>query len=120
MTFRVTSTFNSDEIYRKIRGAIGIYGLTAAQKCEAYAKKNAPWYPKRQPAYPNYTYTNNARNSIQGKFKWDSSKAQIELSGNVSYFVYLELAHEKKWAILLPTIRELGPDILNGYSRLIK
>lgn len=93
-----------------MRAAIGLYANTAAKKMEADAKRNAPWTDR----------TGNARNSIQGDFGWEDDSAKIVLSGNVDYSVYLELAHEKKWAILKPTIDKNAPEILRGYQKLVK
>ncbi len=110
MSIRVTNTFNAKAVEEKVRAAIGLYADTAAKKMEGEAKINAPWTDR----------TTNSRNSIQGDFNWQGNKAIIALSGNVDYFVYLELAHEKKYAILKPTIDRNAPEILKGCQRLVK
>ncbi len=93
-----------------MRAAIGLYADTAAKKMESDAKREAPWIDR----------TGNARNSIQGDFGWEGDKCKIVLSGNMDYSVYLELAHEKKYAILEPTIQKNAPEVLRGYQRLVK
>ena len=110
MSVQVNNTFDADSVEKKIKAAIGLYADTAAKKMESDAKRNAPWTDR----------TGNARNSILGNFDWEDNKAVITLSGNVNYFVYLELAHGKKYAILKPTIEKLAPDVLRGYQKLVK
>lgn len=110
MSIRVTNNTNFKAVEKKIRTAIGVYADTAAKKMEAEAKNNAPWIDR----------TGNARNSIQGNFGWKGNQAIITLSGNMDYSVYLELAHEKRYAILKPTIERNAPEVLRGYQRLVK
>ena len=109
MSFRITkNTFNNKAIEATVRAAIGVYADTAAKKMEAEAKQNAPWIDR----------TSNARNSIRGDFGWEGGKAVISLSGNMDYSVFLELAMEKKCAILVPTIERNATDILSAYRRI--
>lgn len=110
MRIRVTNKINFKEVKKKTRAAIGLYADTASKKMEGEAKINALWTDR----------TGNARNSIQGDFGWQSNKAVITLSGNMDYSVYLELANEKRFAILKPTIDRNAPEILKGYQRLVK
>ena len=107
---RVTNKTNFKAVEKKMRAAIGVYADTAAKTMEGYAKENAKWTDR----------TGNARNSIQGNFGWKGNQAVITLSGNMDYSVYLELAHEKKYAILKPTIDRNAPEILKGYQRLVE
>lgn len=110
MGIKVTNNFDAAKVIAKQRAAIGLYADTAAKKMEAEAKKKAPWTDR----------TANARNSIQGDFGWEGNQCKIVLAGNVDYFVYLELAMEKKYAILKPTIVRNAPEVIKGYQRLVK
>ena len=110
VSIRVKNNFNPQKAAKQVRATIGAYADTAAKKMEAEAKKNAPWQDR----------TGNSRNSIQGDFNWQGNKAIIALSGNVDYFVYLELAMEKRYSILKPTIDRNAPEIIRGYQRLVK
>ncbi len=110
MSIRVKNNFNPQKAAKQVKAAIGAYADTAAKKMEAEAKKNAPWQDR----------TGNARNSILGNFGWQGDKAVITLSGNMDYSVYLELAHEKKYAILKPTIDRNAPEVIKGYQKLVK
>lgn len=109
MSFRITSnTFNNRAIEATVRAAIGVFADTAAKKMEREAKQNASWIDR----------TSNARNSIQGSFGWKGKHAVISLSGNMDYSVFLELAHEKRYAILVPTIQRNAPEVLSAYRRI--
>lgn len=109
MSFKVTkNTFDNKAVEAVVRSTIGVFADTAAKKMEAEAKQNAPWTDG----------TGNARNSIRGDFGWKGKHAVITLSGNMEYSVWLELAHEKKYAILVPTIERNAPEILRAYRRI--
>lgn len=105
-----TSNFNLREAANKQLAALGLYAETAAMKMEDYAKPNAPWTDR----------TSNARQSISGGHFWRGNNLVVRLSGGMEYSVYLELAMEKRWAILRPTVERFAPDILSGYQRLVK
>lgn len=93
----------------KMRAAVSLYGDTAAKKLEANAKKNAPWEDR----------TGNARKSINGESKWEGAIMKVGVSGNMDYFVFLEYAMEKKYAVLEPTILQLSPEIVEGMRNLL-
>ncbi len=107
---RVRNNFNRRNVSNRVRAAIGVYAHTSAKKMEREAKQKASWTDR----------TSNARNSIQGTFTWEGNKAKIVLSGNMDYSVFLELANEKKFAVLVPTIQRNTPEILRGYRRLVR
>lgn len=107
---RIKNNLNFKAVENKVKAAIGVYADTEAKRMEAYAKSSKPWTDR----------TANAKNSIQGDFGWKGSKATISLSGNVDYFVYLELAMGKRYSILRPTIDRHAAAILRGYQRLVR
>lgn len=109
MTFKISkNTFDNKAIEATVKAAIGIYADTAAKKMEAEAKRNAPWTDR----------TSNARNSIRGYHTWQGKRCSIVLSGNMDYSPWLELSNEKKYAILLPTIKRNTPEVMKAYRRL--
>lgn len=107
---RVTNNVNFNAAANKIRAAIALYGQSAALKMESAAKNNAPWTDR----------TSNARNSIQGQFSMLGNTARITISGNTDYFVFLELANEKRWAVLSPTLESYAADVIAGYQKVVK
>jgi len=107
---KIKNTIDFGIAERKVRAALGSYADTAAKKMEGYAKSNRPWTDR----------TSNAKNSIQGKHHWRGKDLVIILSGNVDYFVFLELAHGKNYAILKPTVDKFGPEVFRGYQKLVR
>lgn len=89
--------------------ALDIYGDTAGKKLEAEAKRSAPWTDR----------TGLSRKTIQGGSRWEGSKCVVYLSGNTPQFPYLELCHDKKYAVLQPTIDKMSPEILKGLKILL-
>lgn len=109
MSIKVTNKTNFKAVENKVRSAISLFAYTAAKKMEGEAKNNASWTDR----------TSNARNSISGDFGWKCDQAIITLSGNMEYFPYLELANEKKYAILAPTIQRNAPEVIRAYRKLV-
>ena len=105
-----TSKLDFDNVVARHRAALQMYAETAALKMEKEAKKKAPWTDR----------TTHARQSISGEAGWRGDKLVIALSGGMDYSVWLELAYEKRYAILKPTIDKNTPAILRGYQRLVK
>lgn len=99
---------NLDAMQQRTLYALEVAGRTGAAKMEGYAKTNYPWQPRSHMAHT----------TIQGKCERTEYAVRITLSGGVYYMVYLELAMKKRWAILWPTVRTLGPDILREIARL--
>jgi hypothetical protein len=93
----------------KARTAISLYCDTASKKLEAKAKMDASWTDR----------TGLSRKTIEGGRQWDGNKCVIYIAGNTPQFVYLELAHDKKYAVLQPTVDELAPSILRGMNNLL-
>lgn len=106
---RVKNTVDFKAVERKMKATIGLYGDTAAKKMETHAKKNRVWTDR----------TSNAKNSIQGDFGWKGNSAMITLSGNTDYFVFLELAMAKKYAIIRPTIDLFSSEVFSGYKKVV-
>ncbi len=98
-----------DKVNRQVRAGIGLLAKTEAERMERYAKRNRPWKDR----------TGNAKNSIQGDFGWEGDVCKITLSGGMDYSVHLELAREKKYAILVPTTEKYAPQIAKGLKKVI-
>lgn len=90
--------------------AIRMYAETAAKKLESSAKQHAPWTDR----------TGHARQRLTGKVEPVSNGYKIILAHGVDYGIWLELAHEKRFAIIAPTINKEGPNILKGFERLLE
>ena len=110
MNVNVSDVLNNlSGIQSRIQAAAKVYGDTAAAQLEAEAKSNAPWND----------ITGNSRQTIQGDCQMLGNVARISISGFTPQFKFLELAHEKKWAILNPTIMKNASKIAEGFKKII-
>lgn len=90
--------------------AIRIYAETQAKNLEGYAKEHRPWTDR----------TGDARKRLTGYVTDIPTGYRINLAHGVDYGVWLELAMEKRFAILEPTVRLKGPEVLRGLDRLLE
>jgi len=104
---KTKNTFSAQAVKTKLRAGLGLLADTSAKILEANAKADAPWEDR----------TSNARNSIQGDWGWKGDHLIITVSGNMEYSVYLELAREKRFAVLYPTVQKHAPSIIKAYRR---
>lgn len=95
------------EIKSKI--AVDIYADTAAKKLEAKAKQDASWIDR----------TGLTRKTIEGGKQWQGDKCNVYVAGNTEQMPYLELAHDKKYATLKPSVENLSGEILRGMVNLL-
>lgn len=98
------------ELDQKVIMATKLYGNAAGEKMVSDAKKNAPWIDR----------TGLSRQTIDKSVSNGINSITIELRGNTPHFKYLELCHEKKNAILWPTIQKFQGEILNGWIKVIQ
>lgn len=84
---------------------------TAAKKMESWAKMNRTWTDR----------TNRARLGLTGYAYWENkSIVSAIIAHTVSYGVFLELAHQKKYAILEKAIEEHKSEIEDSISEVLK
>lgn len=89
--------------------ALSLYVDTAALKLQDYMRDNAPWTDR----------TGQARQRLTATAQRVDRGYRIALTQGVSYGVFLELAHEKRFAILQPTILSEGPEVMKGFEGLL-
>lgn len=95
----------------KAQKAIRMYAETSAVKMEAHAQDNAEWEDR----------SGDARKRLKGSVEIHDNGYAIVLAHGVDYGIWLELAHEKKFAIIQPTINEVGEKkIMPGFHRLLE
>lgn len=95
----------------KSEAAIALYAETGAIKLQNYARKNRPWTDR----------TGAARQRLTGTSSKISNGYRLTLAHGVDYGKYLELAHEKKYAIIPQTLTEVGEnEILPGLEKLLE
>jgi len=105
-----TSGLKLNKAALKHKAALLLYADTAGKMMEAEAKREAKWTDR----------TTNARQSIKGGAGWEGNQLKVVLSGGMDYSPYLELANERRYEILRPTIEKNAAEILRGYQKLVK
>lgn len=98
------------ELDQKVSAALGMYADTAALKLQNYARDKASWVDR----------TGAARQRLTGEAEEVEEGYKLVLSHGVDYGIWLELANEKNYAILDPTIKAMSPEILRGFSQLLE
>lgn len=89
--------------------AVRMYAETQAKNLEGYAKEHRPWTDR----------TGDARKRLTGYVTEIPNGYRINLAHGVDYGIWLELAMEKRFAILEPTVRLRGPEVLRGLQGLL-
>lgn len=108
-SFNLKSNVDFMKLARKQKALLKALGDATAVKMEKDAKANAPWTDR----------TGNARQTLQGKSEWDNDMFHVMICGNMQYSVYLELAHEKKYAILVPTTEKYKDEFYNNAKKVL-
>lgn len=91
------------------KAALHALGERYAAQLEAHAKEAAPWQDR----------TSHARQSLFGNVFERNQNIITRLGHGASYGVYLELANQGKYAILLPTVRRFVKDFLEDAKKVM-
>lgn len=95
----------------KADAAIRMYAENGAIELENYAKENRPWTDR----------SGAARQRLKGYIGAASVGWRLYLAHGVSYGIWLELAHEKRFSIIPKTIEYVGTStIMPGFKRLLE
>lgn len=101
---------NLDEMSVKLGAVILMYASTKASELQGKMKLNRPWTDR----------TGMAKALLTAKVSQPSKQlVRITLAHGVEYGIWLELAHEKNYAIIAPTVREEGPRIVQDMDNLM-
>ena len=101
---------NLDNMSTKLGAVILMYAATKASEIQATMKMNRPWTDR----------TGMAKALLNAKVSQPSPTiVRITLAHGVDYGIWLELAHEKNYAIIAPTVREEGPRIVSDLDNLM-
>ena len=98
---------------QKFMAGLELYVNSAAIELETAMKE------KRYAQKPWVNRTNAAVNSLTARASPTLTGFLITLSQGVEYGVYLELAHEKKYAVIQPTIRVMSPKIMETFQGMV-
>lgn len=80
-----------------------------SKELEGYAKENRKWTDR----------SSRARQGLIGSYEMGDKGATIVLAHTVDYGVWLELAHEKKYAIVEPTVRLMSQEVFDSFQGLL-
>ena len=98
-----------DEGPERARRAAWVTAQSMAPEVENYMKVNAPWTDR----------TSNARNGLAARAYREGTEIGIVCFHQVEYGIWLEIKNEGRYAIIQPTIDEMGPDVMRRYNRLL-
>lgn len=101
---------NLSKLQSKFDVAVSLLCENGSQKMEQYAKEHRPWKDQ----------TGNARQRLKGSWAKERKGYVVKIAHGVDYGVWLEFAHERKYAILLPTIEKVGKgEILPAFQNFV-
>jgi len=86
---------------RKTGDGVAESSLNLAERIQQYARDNAPWEDQ----------TGDARAGLTAGVEIDGNECSISLQHTVSYGIWLEIRWGGRYAIIIPTIEQLGPEI---------
>lgn len=93
---------NLDKMSKKLGAVVLMYAATKATRLESQMKLKRPWTDR----------TNMAKMRLNARVSQpDSHTVRITLAHGVDYGIWLELAHEGNYAIIIPTINQEAPNI---------
>lgn len=114
MSFRFDASSLEKGLLRtedKAEIAIRMYAETGAIQLQNYARENRPWTDR----------TGAARQRLEGTSGKSQVGYRLTLAHGVSYGIWLELAHEKRFAIIPKTLEYVGTQIIMpGFRRLLE
>lgn len=80
-----------------------------AKKLEGFAKQKAPWTDR----------TGRARQSLNASVSTIPNGYRITLAHGVDYGLWLEMAHERRFAVVMPAIEQQGPKIIESFQNFM-
>ena len=90
--------------------ALSMYAQDSALKLQNAAKENRPWTDR----------TGHARQRLFADSTRVQNGYQLRLAHGVDYGIWLEFAHERRFAIIEPTITYVGTfEIMPGLNKLL-
>lgn len=98
-----------DNFEPKTKDAIQELMLNYAIKMVEYAKANAPWNDR----------TGAARAGLDADVTDRGDQIVLSLFHTVEYGIFLEVRWGAIYAVILPTIETLGPDLMSEFEDLI-
>ena len=101
---------NLERAETKSQIAIKMFATEGAKKFQNYAKTHKRWTNR----------TGHAVQRLTGFVETNQDNTKIYISHGVDYGKLLELAHEKRYEIFEKTVQNVSPEILFGFTELLK
>lgn len=106
----VTTLFDGIENFEsKTRERIEEVCLEWAVKAVEYMKANAPWQDQ----------TGYARDGLDTRVETKDGTIEIDLFHGVDYGIWLEIRWGGTYAIILPTIEVMGPQLMQDFQGIL-
>lgn len=99
-----------DNFQDRFKYAVKMYAITEASELESLMKANRKWTDRTGMA--------KARLKAEVSEPYEDT-IRITLSHGVEYGIWLELANEKNYAIIQPTLNQQSPKVLQGLDSLM-
>lgn len=101
---------NLDKMSVKLGAVVLMYAATKASEIQSKMQQNRPWTDR----------TGMAKALLSARVSQpNDNTVRITLAHGVDYGIWLELANEKNYAIIAPTINEEGPRIVADLNDLM-
>lgn len=101
---------NLDKMTTKLGAVVLMYSATKASEIQSKMQQNRPWTDR----------TGKAKATLSAKVSRPSETLiRTTLAHGVDYGIWLELAHEKNYAIIAPTIDKEAPRIIDDLNDLM-
>lgn len=98
-----------DSFPDRLHAGLLMFAKTQATQLQGHMKRNRPWTDR----------TGMAKATLTATVVEENDAIKIKLAHGVDYGVWLELAHEKNYAIIEPTIRMKGPEVISNLDNLL-
>lgn len=100
---------NIDKMEKKLTAVVLMYCSTKSKEFESYMKMNRPWTDR----------TGMAKATLNTKVSQpEPNKVRMTLAHGVEYGIWLELANEKNYAIIGPTINTQSQKFFESVDNL--
>lgn len=112
MDFEIDITdfkINMRQLDKKTDAALMMFCTNQASNLQSYAQQHAPWTDR----------TTMARQRLKGTASRVKEGYAIDVVHGVDYGIWLELAHDKKYAIAKPTVELKAPEIVEALKTLL-
>lgn len=93
-----------------ILGRLKVIGEYYADRASSYAKQNAPWTDR----------TGAARQLLDAQSRTSATQMEIVVYHGVDYGIWLEVRWSGKYAIIMPTIETIGPEVMTALRAILR